>query len=257
MWLDRVLSLFKGRPKCPVGILDKRMLDKEFFLMTEDLGEEFILNSSVYTDPKEITGMEFSGNKTYAQILFQKLGTIIDVDTRNVEMGLFSESEDVVLDSGVIMILEEGIETASSKFTEYSDGSVEILINREYLNDPGCLVASIAFELIRLKSRREGKEYADDDVTIELALIFFGFGVFNANNSVIKMNTWSGDLSSGWNIRKGPSQLSPEAHGYLLASYSCYRGENNPDWADSLANEVVKAFYDGVKYLKFNSERKE
>lgn len=255
MWLDRVISLFKGRPRCPVGSSDKLMLDRVFSLMIEEFGEEFILGSGVYTDPKEITGMEFSGDEAYAQILFQKLGAIIDVDTRMVELGLLSEPGDVVLDSGVVMVSEEGSESASSKFTEYSDGSVEILINRGHLSDPGCLVASIAFELIRLKSKVKG--FSEDDVYMEVALVFYGFGVFNANNSVIKMDTWSGDLRSGWNIKKGPGQLSPEAHGYLLALYSCYRGENNPDWANSLVSEVVKAFYDGVKYLKFNSERKE
>jgi hypothetical protein len=253
MWLDRVISFFKGVPKCPVGVLDKLMLDKEFSILIEELGEEFILNSSVYSNPKEITGMEFGGDEAYAQILFQKLGDIIDVDVSMVEMGLFSEPADVVLDSGVIMVSDEGIEPASSKFTEYSDGSVEILINRGYLKDPGCLVASIAFELIRLKTKLKGFS----DVYIEVALVFYGFGVFNANNSVIRMDTWSGDLRSGWNIKRGPSQLSPDAHGYLLAMYSCYRGENSPEWADSLVYEVAKAFYVGVKYLRSNSEGKE
>jgi hypothetical protein len=228
------------------------VLDRVFSDLLDELGEEFILGSIVYTDPEEITGMGFSGVETYAQILFQKLGVIIDVDTNMVELGLFSEPEDVVLDSGFIMVSEEGSESASSKFTEYSDGSVEILINHGYLNDPGCLVASIAFELIRLKSKRERKEFSEDDVSIEVALILFGFGVFNANNSVIKMNTWSG-LRGGWNIKKGPSQISPDAHGYLLALYSCYLGENNPDWADSLENEVMKSFCESLKYLRYGA----
>jgi hypothetical protein len=215
------------------------------------------LGSSVYTDPKEITGMELSGDETYAEILFQKLGAMIGVDISMGELGLFSDPEDVVLDSGVIMVSEEGRESASSKFTVYSDGSVEIFINRKYLNGSSCLVASLAFEVIRLKSRREGKEFSEDEVHMEVALVFYGFGVFNANNSVIKMDTWSGDLRSRWNIKKGPTQLSPEAHGYLLALYSCYRGENSPEWADSLVYEVAKAFYVGVKYLRSNSEGKE
>ncbi len=253
MWLDQVISLFKKKPKCPVGNTDRIVLDKVFSYLIEEYGEEFILGSSVYTDPEEITGMELSGDETYAQILFQKLGAMIDVDISMVELGLFSDPEDVVLDSGVIMVSEEGSEPASSKFTEYSDGSVEILINRKYLNDSSCLVASIAFELIRLKSRREGKEFSEDEVHMEVALVFYGFGVFNANNSVIKMNTWSGDLRSGWNIKKGPSQLSPDAHGYLLALYSCYRGENNPDWADSLEKEVMKSFCESLKFLRYRS----
>lgn len=253
MWLDQVINLFKKKPKCPVGSTDRAVLDNVFSHLIEEFGEEFVLGSNVYTDPKEITGMGLSGDETYAQILFQKLGAIIDVDTSMVELGLFSDPEDVVLDSGVIMVSEEGSEPASSKFTEYSDGSVEILINHKYLNDPSCLVASIAFELIRLKSRREGKEFSEDDVSIEVALILFGFGVFNANSSVIKMNTWSSDLRGGWNIKKGASQLSPDAHGYLLALYSCYRGENNPDWADSLEKEVMKSFCESLKYLKYRS----
>jgi hypothetical protein len=99
MWLDRVISLFKGGPKCPVSILDKLRLDKEFSIMIEELGEEFILGSNVYIDPKEITGMEFSEDEAYAQILFQKLWAIINVDTSMVELGLFSEPADVVLHS--------------------------------------------------------------------------------------------------------------------------------------------------------------
>nr|MBI1229207.1 hypothetical protein [Cytophagales bacterium] len=128
------------------------------------------------------------------------------------------------------------------------------MINSEYLNYPDCLAASIAFELSRLRSRRNG--FLKNDISLEVVLIFMGFGVFNANNSVIKMDTWTGELRNGWRIKKGPSQLSPEAHGYLLALFSCYRGENDPSWANSLVTEVHKAFNNSLKYLKYSSERK-
>lgn len=100
------------------------------------------------------------------------------------------------------------------------------------------MIASIAFELARLKFRREGKEYSGDDISIEAALIMFGFGVFNANSSIVKMETWSGDLRSGWNFKKGPSQIPPEAHGYLLALFSFFSREENPEWANFLDKEV-------------------
>ena len=250
MWLEQVINLFKNKPKCPIRNPDRVVLDNGFFHLIQEFGEEFVLNSKIYSNPIEITGKVFRGDELYTQLLFQKLGDILEVDLRQVELGLFNETGDVFLDSGVMMVSENGGEFASSKFTEYSDGSAEILINSRYIKDFCCLVVSIAFELIRLKLRREGKEYADDDVILELVLLFFGLGVFNANSSVAKMKTWSGDLSSGWNIEKGPSQLSPEAHGYILALFASYRGENNPAWADSLEKEVKKVFYEGLRYLK-------
>lgn len=255
MWLDRVIRILNRRPQCLVGMSEKLILDEEFSIIMEELGEEFILRSTVYVDPKEITGIDYFGDEAYAQLLFKEIADIIDVNLNLVELDLFIEPRDVVLDSGIIMVSEDGSEPASSRFTEYSDGSVEIMINSDYLNDPDCLAASIAFELSRLSSRRKG--FLKNDISLEVALIFMGFGVFNANNSVIKMDTWSGELRSEWNIKKGPSQLSPEAHGYLLALFSCYRGENDPIWADSLVAEVQKAFNDGVKYLKFISLRKD
>ena len=189
MWLEQVINLFKNKPKCPIRNPDRVVLDNGFFHLIEEFGEGFVLNSKIYSDPIEITGRVFRGDELYTQLLFQKLGDILEVDLRQVE-------------------------------------------------------------LIRLKLRREGKEYADDDVILELVLLFFGLGVFNANSSVAKMKTWSGDLSSGWNIEKGPSQLSPEAHGYILALFASYRGENNPAWANSLEKEVKKVFYEGLRYLK-------
>tara|TARA_R110001592_G_scaffold96331_3_gene276706 strand:- start:491 stop:1249 length:759 start_codon:yes stop_codon:yes gene_type:complete len=250
MWLDQVINLFKKKPKCPIMSPDRVVLDNGFFNLIEEFGEEFVLNSKIYSDPIEITGKVFRGDEVYTQLLFQKLGNILEVDLGQVEFGLFNETGDAFLDSGVMMVSEDGGDFASSKFTEYSDGSTEILINSGYIKNPSYLVVSIAFELIRLKLRREGKKYADDDVILELVLLFFGLGVFNANSSVAKMKTWSGDLSSGWNIEKGPSQLSPEAHGYILALFASFRGENNPPWANSLEKEVKKVFYEGLGYLK-------
>jgi hypothetical protein len=44
-------------------------------------------------------------------------------------------------------------------------------------------------------------------------------------------------------LKKGPSQILPEAHGYLLALLSFYSGKENPEWANFLDKEVKKAFF--------------
>lgn len=255
MWLDQVTNLLKKRKRCPVGTSERIMLDKIFIQLVDELGEEIILNSSIFKTPKEITGEVFSEDEAYAQLLFQKLGYLTDVDLELVELGFFCEKGDVLLDSGVVLASDTGGKFSTSKFTEYSDGSFEILINQVYLEDSTYLVSAIAFELARLKLRREGKEYSEDHLYIELVPLFLGLGVFIANSSIVKIDTWSGDLRSGWVIKRGPSQLSPEAHGYLLAHYSCYRGEQNPEWANFLDKEVKKAFSSGVRYLRFNSKK--
>ena len=49
--------------------------------------------------------------------------------------------------------------------------------------------------------------------------------------------------SLGRILKKGPSQILPEAHGYLLALLSFYSGKENPEWANFLDKEVKKAFF--------------
>ncbi|WP_157972124.1 hypothetical protein [Pleomorphovibrio marinus] len=221
--------------------------------MTKDYSELFVLSSKIYTDLEEITGRKFSGDETYGHILFKNLGAIMDVNLKHVELSFFDEPGNILLDSGVVLVSEGGGEFASSRFTEYSDGSIEILINRSYLHDSNCLVSAIVFEIARLKLRRDGKEYSDDVVSLEVVLLLFGFGIFNANSSVIKMEAWFNDLKSESYMYKGPSQLSPEAHGFLMALYSYYRGENNPDWVSYLEKEISKAYYIGLRYLRSRS----
>jgi hypothetical protein len=46
------------------------------------------------------------------------------------------------------------------------------------------LFGGVHSELIRLKSR--GKGFSEDDVSMEVALVFNGFGVFNANTRLLK-----------------------------------------------------------------------
>ncbi len=253
MWLEKVIRVFKRRPKCPVNSSDKLLLDKAFYNLIEEFGEKSILTKRVYIDPEEIMGSDLVNGEVDVQKLFLKLGYILDVDLEFVELNLFSEPEDLILDSGVSLESENESDFSSSKFTEYSDGSFDILINSRYMKDPTCLISSIAFELIRLKFRREELEFSGDDLSIEAALVIFGFGVFNANSSIVKMETWSGDLRSGWNFKKGPSQIPPEAHGYLLALFSFYSGQNNPKWTNSLEKEVLKFFYASINYLLDNA----
>lgn len=253
MWLEQVISIFKRKPKCPVNSSEKLLLDKAFYNLFEEFGEKSLMEKRVYIDPSEIINVSLVNNEADVQELFLKLGEIMDVDLESVELNFFNEPEDIILDSGVSLVSENESDFSSSRFTEYSDGSFEILINSRYMKNSGSLIASIAFELARLKFRREGMEYSGDDISIEAALIMFGFGVFNANSSIVKMETWSGDLRSGWNFKKGPSQIPPEAHGYLLALFSFYSREENPEWANFLDKEIWKHFKASLNYLMENA----
>lgn len=126
MWLEKVIRLFKRRPKCPVNSFDKLLLDKAFYNLIDEFGEKGILTKRIYNDPEEIMGRDLVNDEVDVQELFLKLGDILDVDLEFVELNLFTEPEDIILDSGVSLESENKNDFSSSKFTEYSDGSVDI-----------------------------------------------------------------------------------------------------------------------------------
>jgi hypothetical protein len=74
----------------------------------------------------------------------------------------------------------------------------------------------------------------------DLLAVYFGLGVFMANNAIREVN-WRSAGWSGWSLGRQGYMTMPE-YAYALALYSLARGEQRPHWARCLRPDV-RAFF--------------
>lgn len=112
------------------------------------------------------------------------------------------------------------------------------------------LVGTLAHELAHQRLLGEGRYRHgsfDNELLTDLTAIFFGFGVFLANNprkSTGKLGKWPGtDLHR-------PEYISEPLLGYALAHIAWFRNEDRPNWARSLRWAQRGAFNQGLRFLQ-------
>lgn len=108
-------------------------------------------------------------------------------------------------------IPEEGEELSTGRYIEDDDGYIEILVEEKQLENPLSLIATLAHEMAHYKLLGEGRTGENDEVLTELTVLIFGLGIFNANTSIVRMNTWSGNLYAGWQIQGGSGSYTTKS----------------------------------------------
>src|SRR5262249_318832 len=106
-----------------------------------------------------------------------------------------------------------------------------VRIERGSLDRPSSLVGTMAHELAHQRLLGEGRadpEAFDNELLTDLTAVFFGFGVFLANDP--KKSTGELDYWPGTKLRR-PEYISEPMLGYALAHIAWYRDEASPAWA--------------------------
>jgi hypothetical protein len=247
--------IWRRKHKCPVSDEDKTYLEDCFLWLGNEFGDEIIKNKEVILPTKDFFKRQFGGSKEDAYYVFKELCQHMEVDESNIELIFYSEKRPTELGDGVLLIPEEGEQSTLGNYSQYDDGSIEIMIEESQLNNPISLIATLAHELAHVKLLGENRMQENDEIITELTVLIFGLGIFNANTSVVKMSTWSGSLYTGWQLTGGSGYLNYKLHGFALALYANYRKELTPDWANYLEKDVLKEFDRGMKYIKHNPDQ--
>lgn len=237
--------------RLPITVDDKDWLIESFLFFDNRLGKDFLLSRPLVLPTKDFFDLQFSQTEKDALYVFRKITEIMQVDLSRTKLTFYSEPRQIELTEGLTTIQGDYKSTAG-KYIEYNDGAVEIMIERNQLKNPISLIATMAHEVAHLKLLGEGILKQNDELLTELAVLFYGFGIFNANTSIARLNTWSGLSSAGWQLIGGDGYLHYRVHGFALALYAHYRADLNPKWSVYLEKEVYEIFLRSFNYIRDN-----
>ena len=235
-WL---LGLFFGRFdfQSPLTDEQRQWIDDRFDWLQNEFGigrlngEVYLPNEKFFPDPyvPAIDG---------AESLLNRVCTYMSIDRSRLELKLFTRDTSY-----------SDIKTPSQQFAgaagvfEPGDSTITIWLEQSMLNNPESLISTIAHELghvLLLADNRYSRENEDHERLTDLMTVFFGFGVFSANSSLVEENWRVGNVS-GWSIGT-MGYLSLAEYAYALAVYAFRRNEASPQWLKSLRPDVKKLF---------------
>lgn len=156
----------------------------------------------------------------------------------------------VVPDAGSLGMLGEapGLTSTSGAAGTYDvhSGSPTITISESQLDNPVSLIATIAHEFAHVRllgEQRMDRARPDMEQMTDLAVVFFGLGIFTANAAFDFTQS-----STGWR-RSELGYLGEAMLGFALAVYAGMRGESEPAWASDLETNPRAYMRRSRKYL--------
>lgn len=125
-----------------------------------------------------------------------------------------------------------------------------IQLERAAIGHRDDLIGTMAHELAHqrlLGEHRYRRDKFDNELLTDLTAVFFGFGVFLANNpqkSTGELSRWPGTKLFR------PEYLSEPMFGYALAHLAWFRDEHRPPWSQCLRSVPYSVFKQGLRYLE-------
>lgn len=247
---------WRNKIKCPISEADKEWLEDSLLWLEKEFGSSAIKECPITLPTKEYWDKPFSGNENDAFYVLEYVRKQMFINREvNIDLIFYSEQQPLEFSEGIISVQDENTELTAGMYIQYDKNNIEILIEKNQLKNPVALIATIAHELAHYKLLGEGRLKNNDEPLTDLTTIIFGFGIFTANTSVVKMQTWSGAYHAGWHIHGASGYLNFKLNGFALALFSSYRNENNPTWINFLENDVLKEYSKSIKYIELYPDK--
>ena len=119
------------------------------------------------------------------------------------------------------------------------EGRITIWLEQSRLHEPHSVVSTLAHELGHvhlLADKRCDPNTSDHEPLTDLLAVYFGLGIFVANNAIREVNWRSGNVE-GWSLNR-QGYLNIAEHAYALALYAQARGEHQPRWTKHLRPDL-------------------
>jgi catechol 2,3-dioxygenase-like lactoylglutathione lyase family enzyme len=240
--------------KCPITTDDKLWLEESLQWYETLLGSNFLRKQQTFLPTRKYFDISYKGTEEDAIFIMEKVSEYMDIDSSKIEVGFYSEPDQLELGEGIMTMHSDDSEITAGRYLQYDDGTKEILIEQKQLNNPTSLIATLAHELCHVKLLGEELIEENDEYLTDLAVLVYGFGIFNANTSIVKMDTWSGSSHSGWKMTGGAGYLHYKIHAFALALFANYQGTKSPDWVSYLESDIANYFRKSMDYIQHNLE---
>ena len=232
------------RPRCPVNDTVRSWVDWRTDWLIHEFGRERLTNFKTILPLADHFPADYNASREAVRVLFDQVCEYLGIDGAGLDLAYYSEGArqnygfGPRFNRGTVGLYEECV-----------DRSV-IWLETSNVNDPMSVVATFAHELCHyqlLGSKRVGRDEPDHEPLTDLAVIFFGFGIFAANASFRSSSYSSGTWHYSSMKRQG--YLPAPVLGYGLALYALLREETTPDWARYVRPDVRQPMRKALAYL--------
>jgi hypothetical protein len=235
------------KPTCPCDPAAKRWIEERLRWLVKQFCLHILLERPVVLPDPEFFPDAWDESTRAVRLLFRRVCGYMLVDPNRVELELFNDKT-------------PGWKTALDPSQGFAAGTWEgagepwekgkVRIERGGLDRPADLIGVMAHELAHQKllgERRADAGAFDNELLTDLTAIFFGFGVFLANNprkATGELGRWPGTK-----LYK-PEYISEPMMGYALAHIAWFRDEERSDWVKHLRWTPRGVFTEGLRYLQ-------
>ena len=237
------------KAKCPVTPNQKEWLEDSMLWLHGMLRTSTFCSSPTVVPNNEFFPMGYRPTKASANALLKRVAELMDVPASSILLRVYSE-RDRELDNTLPFVSRSSEGSAGHFQLKKHRGKYVIGVEESGLNNPFSLVATLSHELGHvillggglLKASSEDHEFMTDLLTV-----YFGLGIFTANNA-FEYSQWSSGFKTGWSAKR-TGYLSESMFGYALALYARMKGDAKPSWATYLDRDIRAHFKQGVRYI--------
>jgi regulator of sirC expression with transglutaminase-like and TPR domain len=206
-------------------------------------GRERLQRAKIITPTRQFFPDHYDNSETAARALFNRTCAFMEVDPASVELVFYQPTHRPGLGRRMVRSRREW-----AGLFGFGQGKNIVQIDATLLPQPESVIATFAHELAHqmlLGSKRICESDPDHELVTDLTTVFFGMGVFNANDSL--ENHFRLDRR-GEEI--GPlGYLTPTTWGYALALCAWLRNEEKPRWAAWLRPAIRRVFRRSAAHL--------
>ncbi|WP_327144216.1 hypothetical protein [Nocardia sp. NBC_01327] len=238
------MGIFK--PRCPVGELERLWVEEMMSWCAAQFGPRTLRTPVILPTPDFFPG-SYTGTEQEIRSLVGNVSRYMGVGRDRIVVELHSDA-DVLPDNLAFLA---GSTHGEAGHYRLEHGRAVVSIDMAHMRSPVTLVATVAHELAHerlLGERRIDRSRHDNEQLTDLATVYLGLGVFNANAAFQFSQT-----RRGWHSQR-LGYLSQPMFGYALACWTTMRGDPKPRWANHLDLNPRVYMKQSLKYLKANPE---
>ena len=243
-------NFFKSKKNYePLNYEQRKYFENNILCLNNDFTELSLEQRKIFTPTELDFPIEWNGSEENAFDVLKIVSANMQLNPNEIKIDFYEEGLKEINAGSSVIFLENDDEntlTAGLYYGKNKDGYYEISINTDTLKNPTALIATVAHELCHIKLLGEKNTEENDEYLTDLAVVFFGFGIFSANASFQffqQYDRW------GYN---GVGYLKYDEWAYSLALFAFLRYEDNPEWANFLNPTIKKEFKRCLAYMLEN-----